>query len=182
MKILNIHGYHGSRENAAYSALTSLGFETVSPQTDYDRQPPEQVLGSLRDTISSENVRMLVGTSYGGLFAGVLSAETGLPAVLVNPCFLACYHLPLLGYEGDVTPLTGMLGALAELDKSRVRCIIGGSDEIVTTHEFTKRFLGRECITVVPGGMHSGATLGLTEYFGSLAENWHELQALQTQP
>ena len=171
MKILNIHGYKGSAENAAFSALKALGQEVISPQTDYDRAEPKALLDGFIKTAKDSRAEMVAGTSYGGFFAALVSIGTGLPAVLVNPCFMAFYHLPLLGYRGDIAPLMEMFGRLTALDKSRVRCIIGGSDEVVTTHDFTRRFLGEERITVVPGGLHSGATLGLDVYFERLMQD-----------
>ena len=36
IKILNIHGYHGSPKNSAYLALEALGCEIIAPALDYD--------------------------------------------------------------------------------------------------------------------------------------------------
>ena len=38
--ILNIHGYGGSAQNSAYTALLSLGCDVTSPQLDYDAVCP----------------------------------------------------------------------------------------------------------------------------------------------
>lgn len=46
--ILNIHGYGGSAQNSAYTALLSLGCDVTSPQLDYDAVCPEKVLKTLR--------------------------------------------------------------------------------------------------------------------------------------
>ena len=48
MKILNIHGYHGSPRNSAYQALEALGCEIIAPVLDYDNTSPENILGSLK--------------------------------------------------------------------------------------------------------------------------------------
>ena len=47
MKILNIHGYKGSSENSACSALKNLGFEVISPEINYDSLAPEKVYENL---------------------------------------------------------------------------------------------------------------------------------------
>ena len=47
--ILNIHGYGGSAQNSAYTALLSLGCDVTSPQLDYDAVCPEKVLKTLRE-------------------------------------------------------------------------------------------------------------------------------------
>lgn len=172
MKILNIHGYKGTHENAAFKALDGRGHIVTSPQTDYDTVEPLLLSDGFIKTAKDTQAEMVVGTSYGGLFAALVSIETGLPALFVNPCFMAFYHLPLLGYTGDIQPLMEMFGRLTALDREHIRCIIGGSDEIVTTHDFTKRFLGEERVTVIPDGLHSGETLGLPQYLCELEKTW----------
>lgn len=168
MKILNIHGYRGSAENCAFSALTGLGCEVVSPQLDYDELSPEAVMYMLRGTAANENIRLIVGTSLGGFFAAILAAETGLPVILVNPCLMPFYHLPKLDFKGDVKPYIALFGRISELDSDKVSCIVGGSDEVIDTHSLAKTLFGSERFRVVPEGRHSGSTLPLAEYFGEL--------------
>ena len=171
MKILNIHGFRGSAENAAFGALTGLGHDVVSPAFDYDAVSADIVIEKLREIIRDEAPQYIVGTSYGGFFAALLSAETGISAVLVNPCLMPFYHLPLLGYEGDIGAMISLFGGLAKADRGIVKCIIGGSDELIDTHSLETRFYGAENITVIPEGLHSGATLPLVEYFSEVINN-----------
>lgn len=168
MKILNIHGYHGSAENAACGALRSLWSDVVSPFIDYDAESPAEVLGRLTELVEREKPDVITGTSYGGFFAAVLCARTGIPTVFVNPCLMPYYHLPLLGYEGDVRVFLPLFGELAGLDAAKTAAIVGGSDEVVTTHSFTRSLLGGRYFRVVPEGKHSGATLPLREFFGEV--------------
>ena len=168
LKILNIHGFRGSAENAAFGALTGLGHDVVSPPFDYDSVTPDKVAEKLRGMIGEEKPQYIVGTSYGGFFAALLSAETGIPAVLVNPCLMPFYHLPLLGYEGDIAHMMSLFSKLAEADRGIVKCIIGGSDELIDTHSLETRFYDEENITVIPEGLHSGSTLPLAEFFGKV--------------
>lgn len=78
--ILNIHGYGGSAQNSAYTALLSLGCDVTSPQLDYDAVCPEKVLKTLREMAVTCHADTLIGTSFGGFFAALLCAELHLTA------------------------------------------------------------------------------------------------------
>ena len=164
MNILNIHGYQGTPQNAACSALQALGCNVISPAIDYDSVSPQELLQTLRQTVREQKTGMLAGTSYGGFYAAVLSAELHLPVILVNPCLLPFLHLPRLGFQQDILPLIPLFGSLSGIDRNIVRCIIGADDEIIDTHDFTQNLLGSEHCRIVPGGKHSGATLPLEAY------------------
>ena len=86
MKILTIHGYIGNAHNAVYSALHSLGVDTISPQFDYSKDSPEYVFAELRKILDENQVDMITGTSLGGFFALTLAIERDLPVMLINPC------------------------------------------------------------------------------------------------
>ncbi|MBR5113275.1 MAG: hypothetical protein IK097_07635 [Clostridia bacterium] len=171
MKILNIHGYQGEPQNSAFTALREAGYDNiVSPSIDYDAVTPNSVIESLKFIVSQKKPDIITGTSLGGFFAAVLSAETGLPAILINPCLMPFYHLPELDYKGDITQFIALFGLLQKLDRDKVSCIIGGSDEVINTHSFTENFLKNERFRIVPEGKHSGSTLPLKEYFGEVLE------------
>ena len=172
MKILNIHGYRGSAENSAYSALKEIGCDVLSPQTDYDSAPPDEVMAVLRDIADNAEIGLIVGTSLGGFYAAVLAAETDLPVLLVNPCLMPFYHLPKLGYDGDIRPYIALFGELSYLDRSKVGCIVGSCDEVIDTHSFAKTLFENERFRTVPDGKHSGATLPLAEYFGEMLKTF----------
>ena len=169
MTILNIHGYQGSPQNAAYAALQANGCDAIiSPAIDYDDETPEQLLSKLRYIIRTQDVGLLVGTSLGGFFAAVLAVETDLPVILVNPCLMPFLHLPRLGFQGVLQPLIAYFGTLAHIDTARVSCIVGDADEVISTHDFTERLLYNERFRRIPGGHHSGSTLPLPDYFGEM--------------
>ena len=176
MKILNIHGYNGNPANSAYLALKGLGFHVVSPMLDYDAEIPEHILDRLLSIARKHQPDVIVGTSLGGFFGAVLSVRTGQPLVLVNPCLMPFLHLPRLGYKGEVQPFISLFGELSKLKKSSVSAIVGGSDEVIDTHDFTEILCGNSRFQVVPEGEHSGATLPLREYFAQvLSDNSHSL-------
>lgn len=161
MKILNIHGYRGSAQNCAFSALNRLGHEVISPALDYDAQPPDWILHGLSRTVADKRIDAVVGTSLGGFYAATLSARLMLPAVFINPCLLPFLYLPKLGYKGDIAPYMQLFGKIAEIDVSRVSTIIGACDEVIDRQDFTRNILYNERYIVIPDGMHSGATLSL---------------------
>lgn len=165
MRVLNIHGYQGSAENSAYIALQSIGCEILSPQIDYDAEEPEPILDQLAGIAEKKKIELLVGTSLGGFFAAVLSADLNLPVILVNPCMLPFLHLPRIGYQGDITSLIRLFGKLALIDRGKVSCIVGAEDELIDSHDFDERLFGNSRFRIIAGGGHSGATLPLKEYF-----------------
>jgi len=168
-RILNIHGYHGSAQNAAFGALTANGFTNITaPQIDYDAASPDAVLDLLRGIVRKEQTALLTGTSYGGFIAAVLAAEMHLPVILVNPCLMPFLHLPRLGYAGDIRPFLPLFASLGTLDSALVSCIVGADDELIDTHDCTERLFGNERFRRIPGGKHSGATLPLPAYFGEI--------------
>ena len=146
MKVLNIHGYHGTPHNAAYGALISNGFDDViTPEIDYDAKTPETVLDELCNIVTENKI-----------------------GLLINPCLMPFLHLPELGYNDEITPFIPMFGTLDKLDINKVSCIVGDDDEIISTHAFTEKLLKNPRFRRIPGGHHSGATLPLVDYFAEV--------------
>lgn len=180
-KIMNIHGYKGSTENSACIALKNLGHEVISPQIDYDSENPEKILDDLRKVFLEYKPDFIVGTSLGGFFALLLSQEfkvekyeshlkkyvsRNIPTVLINPCLKPSVTLSELGYTADKTTETtlseyeNMIEEMGCYNLSLSVCaIIGGQDEVISYHDYTKRIIKNNY--VVPEGKHSGATLNL---------------------
>ncbi|MCM1528463.1 MAG: hypothetical protein NC093_00515 [Alistipes sp.] len=166
MKILNIHGYKGNVHNSAYTVMEAIGCENIiSPQLDYDSMNPESVVAILRQQIVENNVDIIVGTSLGGFYAAILSAQFNLPVILLNPCLMPFIYLPRLGYIKDVKPYMTMFGKLLKLKKYNVSTVVGGQDEIIDTQELTKSILQNSRYIFIPKGKHSGATLPLKQCF-----------------
>ena len=166
MNILNIHGYGGSPHNAAYAALEAVGCGSItSLAIDYDKETPAQLFDRLREAIAENKIGYIVGTSLGGFFAAVLSAELHLPVILINPCLMPFLHLPRLGFAGDVRQFIPLFAKLTALDTDCVSCIVGDADEVIDTHDVTERLVGNSRFRRVLGGKHSGATLPLEDYF-----------------
>ena len=164
-EMLTIHGYHGSPENATYRELDKTCVNITAPSIDFDSESPETVLNRLRFYIAANRINVIVGTSLGGFYAAVLSAEFNIPVILVNPCLMPFLHLPRLGYKGDITSYISMFGTLENLKNENICCIVGDADNVIDTHDLTERMCKNERFRRVPGGKHSAASLPLNEYF-----------------
>jgi hypothetical protein len=163
MLILNLHGYNGSPENFAYKALSELGHEVISPITDYENESPDSIMGKIRTIADDKHPDIIVGTSLGGFYAAVLSAELDIPVILVNP-----FLMPFLTFPEHIKPLIALFGELSKLKSENVSCIVGSDDEVLGDHTFTKDLLDNQRFRIIEGGGHSGATLPLVEYFSEV--------------
>lgn len=174
MKVLNIHGYQGNAANSAYQALRECDFDIVSMQIDYDRTPPESIMMMLKSQFANNFCNAVVGTSLGGFYAALVSAKSECPCVLINPCLVPFMTLPRLGYKSDEGMIEYMrlFSGLADTDNSMVSTIVGAKDEVVDTHDFTRRLFQNERYIVVPDGMHSGSTLPLADIFRDHLEDF----------
>lgn len=172
MKILNIHGYKGSSENTAKKILDQLGCQVISPALDYDKILPAQVFSDLEIILKQQSPDIITGTSYGGFFAAALCAKYQIPVILVSPCLLPFVHLPRLGCTWDVKNYLPLFAIISNLDKNFTATIIGGKDEIIDTHDFTKNFLDNPYFIIHPEGKHSGATLPLEEFFSRILKKF----------
>lgn len=171
MKILNIHGYKSSGRNSSYEALKAIGKDAVSLTIDYDALSPDEILEMLCREAEKSGAEVVIGSSLGGFFAALISVRLGLPAVLINPCLMPFLHLPRLGYEGDIRPFMHLFGELSGIDEKKVYTIVGGSDEVIDTHDMTRNLLRNTHFEVVPNGGHSGSTLPLERFFSEVLSN-----------
>ena len=169
MKILNIHGFRGVPDNGVYHALKRLadpiGAEIVSPTIDYDRDGAPACAARFRALVETERPDLVAGMSLGGFFAGLLCAEYHLPTILVNACLLPFVHLPRLDYAGDVRAYMSLFPALSGIRPADAFVLIGGKDEIVDTHDFTRHLLQGARFYEFPEGKHESTTLGLDVAF-----------------
>ena len=87
MTIMYIHGY-GSNSNATKGQLLRQMLpehRVVSPTFDYDHCLPQKIQEQIRQIIKEENVRMIVGSSFGGYHALCATAFFHGPVWVVNP-------------------------------------------------------------------------------------------------
>ena len=166
MNILNIHGYAGSPQNAAYAAILANGYKNIiSPVIDYDAESPEDILYRLRYIIADKKIGLIIGTSLGGFFALALSAELNLPVILVNP-----FLMPFLTFPEYIKSYVSIFGTLSQIDSANVSCIVGENDEVISDYQFTKDLLENSRFRSIPNGKHSGFTLPLKDFFGEILQ------------
>jgi predicted esterase YcpF (UPF0227 family) len=155
--IINLHGYNGNSENAMYHILKDLfpDERIVSPQIDYEKTNPSEVVSMLRhDTplFQDERLSLIVGTSLGALLAGALSyqvfancSQNAVPTVLLNPCLLPWQYLPLLGYTGDLyyedyaLMFAEFARASVQADWLENACLLLGNHDETIDHDFCER-------------------------------------------
>lgn len=93
--ILNLHGLNGSAYNTNYKLLSEMYSKDViiSPQIDYAVTSPTKIVERLK---KYKNVSYIVGNSFGGFFAYILSNIYNIPSLLVNPCIPPYRYIPSL--------------------------------------------------------------------------------------
>ena len=91
MKLLNLHGYQASAENAAFLALKKCGYEVVSPQLDYDKSPPDLLR------------RRCGRFKHGRLFCGAALCDDTVPCGADQSLYAAlCYAAEVWEYPSGV--------------------------------------------------------------------------------
>lgn len=109
MMILNLHGLNGKWNNTTYRLLLKAYAEDLisSPQINYAVTSPAKILDNLQ---SLENISYVVGNSFGGFYAYILSTMLRIPCLLVNPCIPPEKYIPSLvkgyAYTEELVHLT----------------------------------------------------------------------------
>lgn len=100
MKILNLHGFLGEADNKNYKALCTFYAQDdiLSPQLDYKRSAPRDILDTLSIQVDSNDF-IFVGQSLGGWYADQLSRKFHRPCILTNPCYYP-HKLELIAESG----------------------------------------------------------------------------------
>lgn len=131
--ILNIHGLYGRQYNTNYHALRELypESEIISPQIDYVHTAPLEILDTLN---SVPNIDLVVGCSFGGFFAYLLSAVRNIPCILVNPCIPPAEYIPDLveNYPAAYTEGSQRLFAQYYGTTDAYQIILGRSDPVIS--------------------------------------------------
>jgi len=87
MTILYIHGY-GSNGNATKGQLLRKMLpeqRVVSPTFDYDNRTPQEIQEQIKLTIEKEDVKMIVGSSFGGYQTLCATRFFHGPVWVINP-------------------------------------------------------------------------------------------------
>lgn len=100
--VLNLHGLNGSSHNTNYRLLIEqYSYDyVISPQINYAVTSPKEILNRLKEY---KNIDYVVGNSFGGFFAYVLSYMLHIRCLLVNPCIPPERYIPSLVEEYTFT-------------------------------------------------------------------------------
>ncbi len=85
--ILYIHGFNSAGNATKAKKLIEYfpDYEIVAPTLDYYNASPDELISQLKHEIDTHDIKIIVGTSLGGMMAMYMSAMCGLKALAINP-------------------------------------------------------------------------------------------------
>lgn len=148
--ILNLHGLNGNASNTNYNLLLKKypADMIVSPQIDYAITSPTKILNKLRQY---EDIDYIVGNSFGGFYAYLLSNMCHIPCLLVNPCIPPDKYIPSFveGYA-YTDELVSFMKVYAP-NPQPVYMILGMDDEILSP-DYTEQTIKADKLWKIRGG------------------------------
>lgn len=148
--ILNLHGLNGSSHNTTYSLLVDMYSQeyVISPQIDYVMKSPAEILERLSQY---ESINLVVGNSFGGFYAYILSNMCHIPCLLVNPCIPPDKYIPFLvegyAYTNELVNLMKKYH-----NNSQMIYMILGIDDNVLCPDYTERIVDFTKLWKINGG------------------------------
>ncbi len=148
--ILNLHGLNGGANNTNYKLLLKLYSEDnlLSPQIDYMKTSPIEILNNLK---AYKNIDYVVGNSFGGLYAYILSNICKIPCLLVNPCIPPQKYIPFLVEEYAFTD--ELVSFMSEYsDHFQPVYMILGMEDNVLSPAYTEQIIKSAKVWKIHGG------------------------------
>lgn len=129
--VLNLHGLNGSAHNTNYELLLEMYSKEkiISPQIDYAGMSPVKILDILKQ---NDDIDYIVGNSFGGFYAYVLSNVCNVPCLLVNPCIPPEKYIPVLVKEYPFTDELIYLMKMYSNNPQTVYMILGIDDDVLS--------------------------------------------------
>lgn len=119
MKALYIHGFQSSPLPVKVDALKEIFGEVIAPSIDWeDEETRKNLYQNLMETIKSEGVTHVIGSSMGGQMAFYLATNSKANGLCFNPAFDHMYFD--LGYEMPI------------YITSRVKIVLGENDDVIS--------------------------------------------------
>lgn len=148
--ILNLHGLNGSSYNTNYKLLIDLYSKDfiISPQMDYILTSPTEILDRLK---RYKDIDYIVGNSFGGFYAYVLSNMCNIPCLLVNPCIPPERYIPFLVEEYKFTDELINLMAENLMNPNPVYMILGMQDDVLLP-AYTEQIVHTTKVWKIQGG------------------------------
>jgi len=137
--ILNLHGLNGNSHNTNYKILTEQypAEDIISPQIDYVMASPTEILSSLKEY---KNIDYIVGNSFGGFYAYILSNLCNVPCLLVNPCIPPDKYIPKLVIDYRFSEQLTELTRKYENNHQPTYVILSMEDEVLSA-AYTEQIL-----------------------------------------
>lgn len=171
--ILNLHGLNGSASNTNYNLLLEKypADMIISPQIDYAITSPAKILDKLR---THKNIDYIVGNSFGGFYAYLLSNMYHVPCLLVNPCIPPDKYIPSFveGYA-YTDELVSFMKAYAT-NPQPVYMILGMDDEVLSP-DYTEQTIKADKLWKIRGG-HSFS--GNTSFYSVFQQAVNEIASI----
>ncbi|MCU4675327.1 esterase YqiA [Catenovulum sp. 2E275] len=183
-KIIYLHGFLSSPKSL--KAQLSIAFfsqqnpqvEIIAPQL---ANHPESVAAQLSELIQTHQTELagFIGSSLGGYFATYCAAQTGLPAVLINPAMYP--YLLLANYLGEhVHPYTQQKFWITDdfnqqlksfevenVTNLSIKAYVQTADETLDYRQTCAKFSPQQ-VCVIEGGDH--AFQGYQDYLPEIAD------------
>lgn len=154
--ILNLHGLYGDPENTNYQLLRSINEDVISPSIDYVNISPGDIVGNLLSI--SKDVKFVVGQSFGGFFALVVSDILDVPCLVTNPCVPPERYIPALvpcyKYTQNLIDMQAKHNTMYTTYNRYIHMILGCKDEVLD-YRFTKSLIDTSTVRYVEDGKHS---------------------------
>lgn len=163
-KILYIHGYNGSPQGRSFRLFQKYmsAYDGQVIGMDYTQDDCAIALQEIRETIEREHIDLVIGSSLGGFLALL---TTGIPRIVINPCYSPSAELPKLGpHNGLPAPSKEMVDTYAAFEPrlksftDEERQLVTGyfaeDDELLgdTYREMFEREISKPY--TIPGGHH----------------------------
>ncbi len=148
--ILNLHGLNGSSHNTTYTLLVERYSQEyiISPQIDYVMTSPVEILERL---LKYDNIDLVIGNSFGGFYAYILSDMCNIPCLLVNPCIPPDKYIPFLVEEYTYTDeLVNLMGKYQ--NNPQMIYMILGMDDDVLCPDYTEHIVNFTRLWKIKGG------------------------------
>lgn len=172
--VLNLHGLNGSSYNTNYTLLMELYSQgyIISPQIDYAVTSPAELLNRLKEY---KDIDYVVGNSFGGFYAYVLSEMLHVPCLLVNPCIPPEKYLPsLVGEYAFIDELTNLTDGYSN-NSQPVYMILGMEDDVLLP-ACTERIVNVTKLWKIHGG-HSLS--GNRQFYSAFMEAVAEMEQIK---
>lgn len=154
MNILYIHGYDSEfqRTNPKVIALSKLGTVYGVPDLNWGSETAQMSMQRIRVSVLTNDIDLIVGTSFGGWGARIAGELFGIPFVAINPLMNAEASLKSKGYDERIYE------TFHEYDNQDLQgcgLVMLAADDNVLSSDYTEEVLSAKYkVEMFPDGGH----------------------------